>query len=93
MLRALRPYDETVRLVNSTRLSPDEGGPGAPGGDARCRAGIDAVNLHHTDWTGGLTTLFHRFERVCFGWDLQFEHVCARRCGWASTASSATTST
>ncbi len=38
-------------------------------------AGIDAVNLHHTDWTGGLTTLFHRFRRVCFGWDMQFEHL------------------
>ncbi len=37
--------------------------------------GIDAVNLHHTDWSGGLTTLFHRFQRVCFGWDMQFEHV------------------
>ncbi len=37
--------------------------------------GIDAVNLHHSDWSGGLTTLFHRFERVCFGWDMQFEHV------------------
>ena len=39
------------------------------------RRRIDAVNLHHTDWTGGLTALFHRFERVCFGWDMQFEHV------------------
>ena len=37
--------------------------------------GIDAVNLHHTQWTGGLTTLFHRFHRVAFAWDLQFEHV------------------
>ena len=37
--------------------------------------GIDAVNLHHTEWSGGLTTLFHRFERVAFAWDLQFEHV------------------
>ena len=37
--------------------------------------GIDAVNLHHTEWSGGLTTLFHRFERLAFAWDLQFEHV------------------
>ncbi|MEA3020591.1 MAG: glycerophosphoryl diester phosphodiesterase [Actinomycetota bacterium] len=34
-------------------------------------AGIDAVNLHWTDWNGGLTTLFHRFEIVTFGWDCQ----------------------
>ena len=38
-------------------------------------AAIDAVNLHHSQWTGGLTTLFHRFDRVAFAWDLQFEHV------------------
>jgi glycerophosphoryl diester phosphodiesterase len=31
-------------------------------------AGIDAVNLHVSDWSGGLTTLFHRFER-CVAWD------------------------
>ena len=31
--------------------------------------------MHHTDWTGGLVTLFHRFERVAFGWDMQHEHV------------------
>ena len=38
-------------------------------------AGIDAVNLHHSDWTGGLTTLFHRFDVCTFGWDAQFERV------------------
>ena len=27
--------------------------------------------MHHSDWTGGLTTLFHRFELECFGWDAQ----------------------
>ena len=27
--------------------------------------------MHHTDWTGGLAVLFHRFERYAFGWDLQ----------------------
>ena len=37
--------------------------------------GIDAVNLHHTEWSGGLVTLFHRFERTAFAWDLQFEHT------------------
>ena len=38
-------------------------------------AGIDAVNLHHTEWTGGLTTLFHRFEVLCFGWDAQHDRI------------------
>ena len=39
--------------------------------------GIDAVNLHHLDWTGGLTTLFHRFGVLAFGWDAQLPRVIA----------------
>ena len=31
--------------------------------------------MHHSDWNGGLVVLFHRFRRVCFGWDMQHEHV------------------
>ncbi len=31
--------------------------------------------MHHSDWSGGLTTLFHRFERLAFGWDAQHERV------------------
>jgi glycerophosphoryl diester phosphodiesterase len=34
-------------------------------------AGIDAVNLHWTDWSGGMTSLFHRFGLYVFGWDCQ----------------------
>ena len=37
--------------------------------------GIDAVNLHHTDWSVGLVTLFHRFEVLCFAWDCQHRRV------------------
>jgi len=37
--------------------------------------GIDAVNLHHTDWSLGLVTLFHRFELLCFAWDCQHRRV------------------
>ena len=42
---------------------------------ALAAAGIDAVNLHHRDWTGGLTALFHRFEVLCFGWDAQHGRI------------------
>lgn len=73
-LRELRPYDPDVRLVDSTRLKHISEGAERRAATLRS-AGIDAVNLHHTDWTGGLVALFHRFERVAFGWDLQFEHV------------------
>ena len=73
-LATLRSHDSTIKLVNSTRLSRMSRGPERRAATL-ADLGIDAVNLHHTDWTGGLTALFHRFERVAFGWDLQFEHV------------------
>ncbi len=73
-LAALRALDDDVRLVNSTRITRMREGPERRAASLAARR-IDAVNLHHTDWTGGLTALFHRFERVCFGWDMQFEHV------------------
>jgi glycerophosphoryl diester phosphodiesterase len=73
-LAALRPHDPTVKLVNSTRLSRMSRGPERRAATL-ADLGIDAINMHHSDWTGGLTTLFHRFERVAFGWDLQFDHV------------------
>jgi glycerophosphoryl diester phosphodiesterase len=33
--------------------------------------GIAAINLHHSEWTEGLVTLFHRFEVRAFAWDVQ----------------------
>lgn len=69
----LRPQAPEVKLVNSTRLERLKEGPERRAAILAAE-GIDAVNLHRTDWTGGLTTLFHRFERIAFGWDLQFEH-------------------
>ncbi len=74
VLRSLRPLDDTVRLVNSTKLRRMSEGPERRAATL-ADEGIDAVNLHHTEWSGGLTTLFHRFERLAFAWDLQFEHV------------------
>jgi glycerophosphoryl diester phosphodiesterase len=74
ILRSLRALDDTVRLVNSTKLRRMSEGPERRAATL-ADEGIDAVNLHHTEWSGGLTTLFHRFERVAFAWDLQFEHV------------------
>jgi glycerophosphoryl diester phosphodiesterase len=69
-----RVRDDEVRLVNSTRL--DRIKEGAERRAATLAAkGIDAVNLHHLDWTGGLTTLFHRFGVLAFGWDAQTPRV------------------
>ena len=33
--------------------------------------GIDAMNMHHTEWTAGLVSLFHRFDVRAFAWDTQ----------------------
>jgi glycerophosphoryl diester phosphodiesterase len=73
---AWRALSDQVRLVDSTRLRRIREGPERRAALLADR-GIDAVNLHATDWTGGLTTLFHRFERLAFGWDAQFDRVLA----------------
>jgi glycerophosphoryl diester phosphodiesterase len=63
-----------AKLVDSTRLSRIKEGPERRAATLR-EHGIDAVNLHHTDWTGGTVTLFHRFDRAAFGWDMQEPHI------------------
>ncbi len=69
-----RDLSDTVKLVDSTRLNRIEGG--AERRASRLEdAGIDAINLHYQEWTGGHVTLFHRFGRLAFGWDAQFPHV------------------
>lgn len=75
-LLAAHRDDTTCRLVNSTRLSRMSAGPERRAA-VLADSGIDAVNLRHTDWTGGLTTLFHRFDRYCLGWDAQQEREVA----------------
>jgi len=74
VLEAIRPRHDDVRLVDSTRLERIAEGPERRAARL-ASSGIDAVNLRGPDWTGGLVTLFHRFERMAFSWDLQFEHV------------------
>ncbi len=77
VVRTWRALDADVRLVDSTRLRRMKDGAERRAADL-ASAGIDAVNLHHSDWNLGLATLFHRFERVCFGWDAQFERVLSQ---------------
>lgn len=73
-LHEWRPQFPDVRLVDSTRLRYMRRGPERRAAQL-AEAGIDAVNLHESDWTAGLTTLFHRFDLLTFGWDAQFERV------------------
>jgi glycerophosphoryl diester phosphodiesterase len=76
LVRTWRFLADDVRLVDSTRLRRIKEGAERRAANL-ADAGVDAVNLHHSDWTLGLTTLFHRFELHCFGWDAQFERVLA----------------
>jgi len=69
-----RAHEPAVRLVDSTRLKRLREGPERRAARL-AELGIDAINMHQSDWTGGLTTLFHRFERYAFAWDLQFERL------------------
>jgi glycerophosphoryl diester phosphodiesterase len=71
---AWRQQCAEVRLVDSTFLGYMTHGPEQRAA-ALADAGIDAVNLHHTEWTGGLTSLFHRFGVLCFGWDAQHDRI------------------
>lgn len=66
-----------VKLVDSTRLQRIKEGPERRAATLMSN-GIDAINLHHTDWSGGLAVLFHRFNRVAFGWDMQEPHILER---------------
>ncbi len=74
LLLSWREHARPVRLVDSTRLKALHQGPERHA--ARLRSvGIDAVNLHHSDWTGGLVTLYHRFAVRAWGWDAQHARI------------------
>jgi glycerophosphoryl diester phosphodiesterase len=74
VVTAWRPLAPEVRLVDSTwlRRIPE-------GVEQRAAtladAGVDALNLHHSEWSGGLVALLHRFERHALGWDAQQERI------------------
>jgi glycerophosphoryl diester phosphodiesterase len=74
VLRSWREPMPDVKLVESTHLRRMKRGPEWHAA-AMHEARLDVVNLHHSEWTGGLTTLFHRFELLTFGWDAQHERI------------------
>lgn len=55
-----------ARLVDATRLSAMTGGPERRAA-ALASAGVDATTMPYADWTGGLSTLFHRFDVLTVG--------------------------
>lgn len=74
VLIAQRKTVSQCKLVDSTRLAKIKEGPERRAATLSSN-GIDACNLHFTDWNGGLVALFHRFNVIAFGWDMQHESV------------------
>ena len=69
VLRPLRS-DPLVKLVHSERRSAVEVPLERHAYDL-ASIGIDAMNMHHSEWTAGLVSLFHRFDVLAFAWDAQ----------------------
>jgi len=74
---AWRELSPAVRLVDSTRRRQVKEGIEKRAATL-AEAGMDALNMHHSDWNGGLTTLVHRFGVHAFAWDCQFERIVAK---------------
>jgi glycerophosphoryl diester phosphodiesterase len=69
-LRPLREIAPEARLVHSQSRSRLEQ-PLERHAAGLAQARIDAMNMHHSEWTAGLVALFHRFEIKAFAWDTQ----------------------
>jgi glycerophosphoryl diester phosphodiesterase len=74
LLISKRELTRKCKLVDSTRLVKIKEGPERRAATLSAN-GIEAFNMHHSDWNGGLVALFHRFNIVSFGWDMQHEAV------------------
>ncbi len=74
LLASWRARSDAAVLVDSTRIHRVKEGPERRAMALR-NAGIACINMHESDWTPGLTTLFHRFDIECFGWDAQLPRV------------------
>ena len=69
-----RELSPDVNLVESTRTNRMEGSFERHVA-ASAALGIQVINLHHSEWTGGHIALVHRFDMLAFGWDAQHERV------------------
>jgi glycerophosphoryl diester phosphodiesterase len=78
-LRPLRELAPETRLVHSQSRSRLEQ-PLERHAAGLAEARIDAMNMHHSEWTAGLVALFHRFKIKAFAWDTQeVRHLLAMR--------------
>jgi glycerophosphoryl diester phosphodiesterase len=72
-----RAHSARVRLVDSTRLRRVPEGM-AVRAAALEKAGVDAFNLHHSEWTPECVAALHARGRCAFAWDLQEPDTLAR---------------
>jgi glycerophosphoryl diester phosphodiesterase len=70
LLTELRESYDDVRIVHSRRRDKINGSLETHAARL-AELGVDAMNMHFTDWSAGLVALFHRFEVRAFSWDLQ----------------------
>jgi len=70
LLRKLRGINPDVKLVHSTHKRAIAA-PIERHAFELSEIGIDAMNMHHSEWTAGLVSLFHRFDVRAFAWDTQ----------------------
>jgi glycerophosphoryl diester phosphodiesterase len=70
LLSEVRDVAGGAHLVHSIRKGRITGSIERHAADLRARS-IEAMNMHHSDWTKGLVSLFHRFDVAAFAWDVQ----------------------
>jgi len=70
LLTHLREEYADVRVVHSRRRDRINGSLESHAARL-AELGVDAMNMHFTDWSAGLIALFHRFDLRTFSWDLQ----------------------
>ncbi len=72
-----RDLEPDVKLVNETSIAALPVGPERRAAELAA-ARVEAVALPEDDWSGGLVTLFHRFEVATFAEGAHFERQLAR---------------
>lgn len=77
VLATWRDLAPEVRLVNATSLASLPFGAERRAAELAA-ARVDAVRLPEGEWTGGMVTLFHRFDVLAFAADAHYERQLAR---------------
>ena len=76
LVASWRELSPKVHLVESTRVKHMDGSFERHVA-ASAALGIEVINLHHSEWSGGHIALVHRFGMLAFGWDAQFDRILA----------------